>query len=374
MNTRVLTVGIQSDTELSPGQQRFNALLARVASLSSAIESLERLSNTHRTSHLSQMASLRSQTDVLCKQLLVFLHERVQSDVFTGTHRRIASQVILALCKSLNHTHDTEVQAILKAHHSEEDAQDLADDARARAEHAKQVFEALFGRAIEGDEEFDSVDAVFQAGLRQYHAEQDSLEEKRQARKAKKRPAARQEKDVQQTMDAKTALRTIYRQLASALHPDRETDAAERVRKTELMSAVNAAYDRHNLSELLKLQLQIAQIDNTSLGRMADDKLDAMSLLLKEQISALEKDHAHAEFEIQHVFGVAPSEQSSPERFAQALAMKRHHMEQDAHVLLRDLKRIQNDAELKRWLKEQAQLTKEARSELTDLDRLMFRI
>jgi flagellar biosynthesis regulator FlbT len=373
MDTRVLTVGIQSDTELSPGQQRFNALLARVASLSSAIESLERLSTTHRTSHLSQMAALQSQTDVLCKQLLVFLHERIQSDVFTGTHRRIASQVILALCKSLHHTHDTEVQAILKAHHSEEDAQDLADDARARAEHAKQVFEALFGRAIEGDEEFDSVDAVFQAGLRQYHAEQGRLEEKRQARKAKKKSTARQEKDVQQAMDAKTALRTIYRQLASALHPDRETDAAERVRKTELMSAVNAAYDRRNLSELLKLQLQIAQIDNASLGRMADDKLDAMSLLLKEQISALEKDHAQAEFEIQHVLGVPPSEQSSPERFAQALAMKLHHMEQDAHVLLRDLKRIQNDAELKRWLKEQAQLTKEARSELTDLDRLLAR-
>lgn len=373
MDTRVLTVGIQSHAELSSAQQRFNALLARVATLSSAIESLQHLSDTHRTAHLNQMAALRLQTDVLCKQLLVFLHERVQSDAFTATHRRIASQVVLALCKALNHTHDLEVQAIQQAHHSEEDAQALADDARARAAHAKQVFEALFGRAIQGDEEFDSVDAVFQAGLRQYHAEQDRLEEKRQARKAKKKPAARQEKDAQQKMDAKTALRTVYRQLASALHPDREPDELERQRKTELMSAVNAAYDRHNLSELLTLQLQIAQIDSTSLGRIADDKLNAMSLLLKEQVTALEKDHAQAEFEIQHVFGIAPGEQLSPERFAQALMLKLRDKEHDVHVLQRDLQRIHNDAELKRWLKEQAQLTKEARAELTDLDRLLAR-
>jgi len=34
-------------------------------------------------------------------------------------------------------------------------------------------------------------------------------------------------------------------------------------------------------------------------------------------------------------------------------------------TLERDLRRIQNEAELKRWLKEQAQLTKEARVELS---------
>jgi hypothetical protein len=371
MDTRVLAVGIPAHAERSAAQQRFNALLARVASLSAAIESLQHLSDTHRITHLNQMASLRLQADGLCKQLLVFLHERVQSDAFTATHRRMASQLIVAMCKSLKHTQDAELQTIQNAHHSEEDAQALADDARATAVHAKQVFEALFGRTIQGEEEFDSVDAVFQAGLRQYHAEQERLEEKRQVRKAKKKPATRQQHDAQQKMDAKTALRTVYRQLASALHPDREPDEAERQRKNDLMSSVNAAYDRQNLSELLKLQLQIAQIDSASLGRIADDKLNAMSLLLAEQVAALEKDHAQAEFEIQHVFGVNPSEHVSPERFAQALRLKVRDREHDVHVLERDLQRIHNDAELKRWLKEQAQLAKQARAELSDLDRLL---
>ena len=42
--------------------------------------------------------------------------------------------------------------------------------------------------------------------------------------------------------DAKSAIRTVFRQLASALHPDREPDEQERLRKTGLMSEVNAAY------------------------------------------------------------------------------------------------------------------------------------
>ena len=88
-------------------------------------------------------------------------------------------------------------------------------------------------------------------------------------------------------------------------------------------------------------------------------------------MTALEKDHAQAEFEIQHVFGVNPSEHISPERFAQALMLKLRNKEHDVHVLERDLQRIQNDAELKRWLKEQAQLAKQARAELSDLDRLL---
>lgn len=37
-------------------------------------------------------------------------------------------------------------------------------------------------------------------------------------------------------------LRNVFRQLASAVHPDRESDPDERDRKTALMSEANAAY------------------------------------------------------------------------------------------------------------------------------------
>jgi hypothetical protein len=369
----VATVAIQPATELTPAQKRFNTLLARVSALSDAIAMLEALSTQHRSSHLSAMNALKSQEDAARKNLLLYLDGCLHSAELTATHRRSATQIILALCEALAHKHDSQVQAVLHQHHSEEDAQALAEEARAGAEHAKAVFEDLFGKPLHGADDLHTAEAVFEAGLRQYREQQQRLEDKRQAKKAKKKPAARQLKDAQQKLDANTALRTVYRQLASALHPDREPDEVERLRKTALMSEVNAAYDRKNLSELLKLQLHIAKIDSAALSRMADDKLNAMCLLLKEQVEALKEDEAQAQFEIRHDLGVNELDHISPESLARALAIQRRDKEHEVDMLERDLRRIQNEAELKRWLKEQAQLAKEARAELTDLDRLLYR-
>ena len=369
----VATVAIQPAADLTSAQKRFNTLLTRVSQLSTSIEMLEALSVKHRSSHLSQMSALQQQEDAACKSLLLFLDGRVHHGELTATQRRSATQIVLALCEALAHKQDAQVQAVFNQHHSEEDAQALAEEARAGAEHAKAVMEDLFGKPLEGADDLHTAEAVFEAGLRQHRAEQQRLEDKRQAKKTKKKPTARQLKDEQQKMDANTALRTVYRQLASALHPDREPDEAERLRKTALMSQVNAAYDRKNLSELLKLQLQLAQIDSASLSRIADDKLNAMCLLLNEQAEALEEDEAQAQFEIRHYLGVNQLDHISEESLARALAIQLRDKEHGVDTLERDLRRIQNEAELKRWLKEQAQLAKEARAELTDLDRLLYR-
>ena len=369
----VATVAIQPTAELTPAQKRFNSLLARVSQLSASIDMLEALSTQHRSRHLSAMAVLQQQEDTARKNLLLYLDRCVHEAALTATHRRSATQIILALCEALAHKHDVQVQAVFNQHHSEEDAQALAEEAREGAEHAKAVFEDLFGKPLHGADDLHTAEAVFEAGLRQYREQQQRLDDKRQAKKVKKKPAARQLKDAQQKMDANTALRTVYRQLASALHPDREPDETERLRKTALMSAVNAAYDRKNLSELLQLQLQLAQIDSTALSRIADDKLNAMCLLLKEQVEALQEDEAQAQFEIRHYLGVNDLDHISAESLARALAIQLRDKEHEVDTLERDLRRIQNEAELKRWLKEQAQLAKEARAELTDLDRLLNR-
>jgi len=373
MHQAVATVAIQPAAALTPAQKRFNTLLARVSQLSEGIATLEALSTQHRSSHLMAMRALQSQADDARQSVLLFLDGRLRTVELTATQRRNATQIILGLCEALAHKNDAQVQAVFNQHHSEEDAQALAEEARAGAEHAKAVFEDLLGKPLQGADDLHTAEAVFEAGLHQYREQQQRLEDKRQAKKAKKKPVARQLKDAQQKMDANTALRTVYRQLASALHPDREPDEHERLRKTALMSEVNAAYDRKNLSDLLKLQLQLAQIDSAVLSRIADDKLDAMSLLLKEQVQALEEDEAQAQFEIRHYLGVNELDHISAESLARALAIQLRDKAHEVDALERDLRRIQNESELKRWLKEQAQIAKEARAELTDLDRLLYR-
>ena len=123
------TVAIQPTAELTPVQKRFNTLLARVSVLSDAIATLEALSTQHRSSHLSAMAALQQQEDVTRKNLLLFLDARLHQAELTATHRRSATQIILALCEALAHKNDAQVQAVFNQHHSEEDAQALAEQA-----------------------------------------------------------------------------------------------------------------------------------------------------------------------------------------------------------------------------------------------------
>jgi curved DNA-binding protein CbpA len=68
-------------------------------------------------------------------------------------------------------------------------------------------------------------------------------------------------------------VREIYRKLASALHPDRETDEREREAKTALMQRVNQACEAQDLLALLQLQLQIEQIDERHIANAGEQRL-----------------------------------------------------------------------------------------------------
>lgn len=100
-----------------------------------------------------------------------------------------------------------------------------------------------------------------------------------QAREAR---LAADEKAMSQTV------REVYRKLASALHPDREPDPAERQRKTALMQRVNEAYQANNLLQLLELQIEIEQIDSAHLAGLAPQRLKRYHQILRAQLQDLE--------------------------------------------------------------------------------------
>ena len=83
-------------------------------------------------------------------------------------------------------------------------------------------------------------------------------------------------------------VREVYRKLASALHPDREPDPAERQRKTALMQRVNEAYQANNLLQLLELQIEIEQIDSAHLAGLAPQRLKRYHQILRAQLQDLE--------------------------------------------------------------------------------------
>ena len=354
-----LSVKARPDAPLSPAQQRYNALLARIEALSTQVDRLQAWSDQHRHAHVQALYQTAQQTRALRQSLLVFLHEKLQSDALTSQQQRMARTQVRGLIDQLGPSADPQVQALAELYRLDEDEQ--AQERAEEAQRLREQIEAALGQPIHNASQYQTPEEMMAAGMRQWQRQQQADEErkaaKRAARKALKKPVAHQRAEVQQA-DARSAIRTVFRQLASALHPDREPDAKERERKTVLMSEVNAAYEKNDLSTLLRLQMQAALSDASGASRLADDKLAAMGLLLKEQVTALEDDLAQMESELTRAMCVPVSAQLSEAVMTQALQTLQANQRHEADSLSSDLRRIQNEAELKRWLKEQSRAFK----------------
>jgi hypothetical protein len=134
-------------------------------------------------------------------------------------------------------------------------------------------------------------------------AEEAEREARRAAKKAKRKPSAAAQQAAAALANADTDLRKIYRQLASALHPERASNETERQRMTSLMSEVNAAYAQKDLVALLNLQWQAELVDADHLERLPDERLKSLTVLLKQQAGELERERQQAQmrwtFELQ---------------------------------------------------------------------------
>jgi hypothetical protein len=362
-----LMVQAAAQEKLSPAQQRFNDLLARIEQLSGLIQRLEVWSDQHRYAHIQALREAVQQAQAQRKSLLLYLHERVQTGDLTAQQQRMARGKLRSLLGDLSATADPQVQALADLYVSEEDAQEEAEEQAEAAQRLRQRIEEALGQPLEKPSQYQTPEEMMAAGMRQWQRQQQADEDrkaaKRAARKAQKqaqkKSAAAEKGEVpaalMRELDAKSAIRTIFRQLASALHPDREPDETERLRKTALMSEVNAAYEKNDLTTLLRLQMQVAQVNS---ARMADDQLIAMSLLLKEQVAALEDDLGQLENRLSRELCVPVRAHTDEAALNQSLQRIQADQRHAADSLAADLRRIQNEAELKRWLKEQWQLAK----------------
>lgn len=373
-----LMVQASAQAQLTPAQQRFNELLARIEWLSAHIQRLEAWSDRHRYAHIQALRESVQQAQAHRKSLLLFLHERLQTADLTVQQQRMARGKLRSLIGQLAAMADPQVQALADVYVSEEDAQEAAEEQAEAAQRLRERIEEALGQPLEKPSQYQTPEDMMQAGMRQWQRQQQADDErkaaKRAARKAQKqaqkKSAAAEKGEVPVALlreaDAKSAIRTIFRQLASALHPDREPDEQERLRKTGLMSEVNAAYEKNDLTTLLRLQMQVTQVNPQSTARMADDKLIAMALLLKEQVAALEDDLDQLQSRLSRELCVSVRADADEAVLSQSLQRIQADQRHSVDSLAGDLRRIQNEAELKRWLKEQWQLAKEQVQANTD--------
>ena len=363
----------------SATQKRFNTLMARIDAEQQLLQTLRHAMDTHVSAHAQAVHQLGEQSVELCKRMVVYLDQRLQDPTkpkgLTANQRQQATRMLLMLCEQVQaQQDDAQIDAIVQryAPDDEDEGRENDDQDMMRA-----ILESYVGKDFAQGREFDSPEDMLHAAMEHEQRKQAAAQAKRDAkraeRKAAKGPSAREQAAAQKAQAAQAALRTVYRQLASALHPDRESDAQLRARKTAVMSEVNAAYERNDLSTLLRIQLQEEMVDATKAASLSQDRLKAMCDLLAEQVRALEQDNAQLRMAMEHQLGY-PSWQRYDEATLLALMQEeRAGLEEDIAHMRADMQRVQDDKELKAWLKEQLRESKANRrsADMLDMDDIL---
>ena len=205
-------------------------------------------------------------------------------------------------------------------------------------------------------------------GWRQQTHERDARREARQARREKRRQQPAQAlplpdestpdktatdtaaTDATDPDDPATLLRRLFRQLASALHPDREPDPAQRVRKTALMAEANRAHAGGDLPTLLRLQQQVLQAQPAS--GWDDARLTALLVVLRRQVADLERERAAAQQSLAWEAGLPPESAISEDALAVARQGAVEALAQALEEARDTLKRAGTPGGLRRWLRD----------------------
>ncbi len=307
---------------LDAEQRMYNALLDELDAATQALESLKLLQEAHSQERDKKLRPLEQQARQLYAQIVEQLEQRLLNTVgLSKKHLADIETLVHAFSKVLN-TPDTQRAAtpFTQSEHPHISEQTTLDKTAER-EAAKQAHQA-----------------------------------KRQQAKQAVIGNSSSGSEVQNTPNL---LRNMYRKLASALHPDRARDEAERIHKTALMGQVNAAHDAKDLLTLMRLQLLTqtpeSPTESAYTTSIPKDKLKQAIQQLQAQLHALRVAWQQMQTSMQEEWDLPYGNISAK---SLQMALRKEAQELTSHIayLQSDALWLSDDAFLKNWLSQQASM------------------
>lgn len=351
---------------LSAGQRKFNSLIKKIEKQRQLIQSWETAIPAYMERWNSDFKPSLDEFHQYHLKLLNVLDDVSERIKLSKTDRQTLQ---IEICERAVSLMDGENDEAMKALYNKHSQRDFDSEQREEDDLFKQGMEEIFGIDLGDDMDIASPEEI----ARKLHEKVQAENAKQQTKPGKK--TARQQRDEDDAAQASLSVREVYRKLASALHPDRETDAAERERKTALMQRVNHAYSECNLLDLLQLQLELEHIDVHYMGKLAADRLKHYNRILAEQLAELEHEVIDIEEAFKEQFDIDLFEHITPENIASKYQSQVRLLRADTLQLKKQCEALVEPKPLKAWLKEQRDYQKEMEmeDELFDFPDVFFR-
>jgi len=280
----------QGHKKLTPEKKKFNTLSKQIAKArKSQLQWNTQLPELHEACSKA-LSPVRKQY-IKAKREIAFGMGRVLDQVQLGHETR--ADLVDCLVSTIQYLSErTPIDEELKALFNKHSSLSFDEFSKAEAEFAKSFVSAFTTEELEDQQEDETheefMDRMHAKLQEQIAAEKKKHQEKRAAKSKKLKTPIVLKSDEE--VVAKNLLKEIFRKLASALHPDREQDPSERVRKTQLMQEINRAYKSNELLTLIQLQLEIDQIDPTDLQDLGSEKIKSYNRLLADQLQKVNEE------------------------------------------------------------------------------------
>jgi hypothetical protein len=298
--------------------------LRRLNQIRGQRQTLEAVGQAHRQVRHDRLNPLQERHRQAMRALVLALDASLVAKQLSGAQRETAQQRLCVMAQLLARAGDAEMVVLHDRHHP-------------------------IGWAELERERREAWQAEHQAAAAQAQA-QAQRKAASQARQQRKAPTQAQAADLAQAESAQQRLRSLFRQLASALHPDREPDPERRLVKTALMSEANAAHERRDWLALLDIQQRAAI--STPASPASDEQLAEVIVLLKQQVAEQERQRAALNDRFADEFDLPPGSGVTAERLTAALSQQAQVLQAKVDQLEAAALQVQDTAALKRWLKD----------------------
>jgi hypothetical protein len=341
---------------LTVEQKRFKDLRQQLEKLHAKKQAWQTHAATYR--HTAKQA-LKPVLDTLVqaqKAWILALDAALDRPGFTKKERAFMCEI---LCEEIsgfisNHGPDDVLKALYNKHSDHDFGAMQQDLLQTMKRMVEEVTGADLGEAVESQEELMArVLARAQAMKTTHAAAQEAREAMQAAHASTRRQTAAEKKNAAAAQEATQSVREIYRQLASALHPDRESDDAKRRDKTELMQRANAAYADNDLFTLLELQLQTQAPDTNSMAKLSSERVLAYCKIFWQQIKELKAQLQQTELNFRVEFQINPGLRLDPTKLSALTAQIAREMRLDIQHLEAKIALSYQASAFKPWLKDQ---------------------
>jgi hypothetical protein len=339
---------------LSAPQKKFNTLVQKIAAQRLLLVAWQDAITPFQQRRARELDPLLDRLDHTSTELVHLLDQAYPQKGLSRADRQHLAGIIRDLAGTLMQGDRAEA---MKAIYNKYSDVDFDTETRQAGQAMKDLLEDSYGVKLGEEVDLDSPEAVMRVVQETMRAEEERMAhiegEKARHRAGHRQKSARELKQATAERDASQSLREVYRKLASALHPDRETDPTERLRKTALMQRVNQAYAQKNLLDMMQLQIEAEQIDPERINNLSAERLRHYNQVLADQLRELQQETLEIEASFKRQFGIAPNARLKPGNLAGLLREQVQWLAEDIRRMQEQLGLLGDLKMLKLWIRAQ---------------------